>query len=129
MPKADSYPNPNLTLSALAAQLGPAEAPRIACDKMGENDDITHAARLRVLAAASRCLPVRSAEDAALALSIVNDLVCDARDNELSEDQRYDMLTGAECALVLVVRWLHDEHGATPLYSCFGADEIKAGRA
>jgi len=79
MPQADA----DLPLSTLAAALGELEPP-------DENDNMegAHCGRIHALQAAASFLSVRSAVDAALALSLVAEIHGDVCCNECSEDGR-----------------------------------------
>jgi hypothetical protein len=114
MPEANTDTTPHsdsdVTLSALAATLGEIEPP-------GEDDDLepVHICRADVLEKAAQFLPVKTAVDAVLALSLVARIHNDVTAIEHSEAEREMLLTAGTAILAQTVRWLMEAHGVTPL--------------
>jgi len=118
MPKADAINNTHPTagtLSAVAAALGEIEPPD------GSDLQAAHFRRLDVLHAAAKLLPVRSADDAALALSLVSDIHGNVVGFELSDNEREAMIDDANAILSSTMRWLM-ELGARLLRSICASD-------
>ena len=120
MPKADAnlnIPPTSGTLSALAASLGEIEPP--------ERDGAltpAHVSRIDILIAAAPLLRVRTAADAALALSLAAEIQGYVVDFELSEEEREEKLARATVILAQTARWLMEAHGARPLHHSWPMD-------
>jgi len=114
IPLSDTAIRPG-SLSSVAAALGEIEPPE------GDLDAI-HLGHLDILRTNAKVPPVRAADDTALALSLVSDILGDIGFYELSEEQREEMLADASAILAQTVRWLMVEHGAAPLRSTWPVD-------
>jgi hypothetical protein len=114
MPGADTdttaQPDPDMTLSALAARLGELEP-------LNEDDDLepVHVCRVDALKAVAQILPVRTAADAALALSLVARIHDDVSNKEHSGEERKQQLAIGTAILAQIARWLMKAYGASPL--------------
>ena len=101
--------SPEITVAALAAALGEIEA------SDGSDLQDAHFGRLDILRAAAEVLPVRTADDATLALSVANDILGDVKFYEYPVEKRHEMLSSVTAILAQAARWLTVEHGAPPL--------------
>ena len=119
MPKADAINNTprksTVTLSAVAAALGEIEPPE------GEMQAV-HFRRLDALRAAASHLPICTADDAALALSCVSDILGEIHCYEMCEEDRNTRLDEVSAIHTQIVRWLIESHGARPLRSTWAED-------
>jgi len=104
----------DITLSAFAAALGELEP-------AAENDEETaaHSDCFYAFDEAAQFLPVRTAADAALALSLASKQVGDIEASELTAAQLQERVAKANRSLEAVMRWLIECHGVKPLWTCW----------
>ena len=125
MPKANAINNTHQhstgTLSAVAAALGEIEPPE------GEMQAV-HFRRLDALRAAASHLPICTADDAALALSCVSDVLGQIHCYEMCEEDRNVRLDEVAAIHVQIIRWLM-QSGARPLRSTWAVDFEPADRS
>ena len=105
-----------ITLSSIAAALGELEPP-------GETDNMgaEHCARVRALQAVAPFIAITSAADAALALSLVAEILGGVSDN--SEEEMREELARGTAIIARVTRWLMETPGVQPL-KAWWAEEI-----
>lgn len=108
-----------ITISALAAQLGELEPP-------GDDEpDREHFRRQVVVFAAARLLPVNTPQDAVLAICGIAARLTGVLDNEVTDAERTVAMEDAVRIAARIAVWLRDTHGVRPLSGMWpAADQL-----